>query len=337
MKKILLRLIPVFILLIIIGAFCGYRYYFRILYNDSYVNGNSAGNLYNTGLFCESNGEIFFANPADENKLYVMNSNGSNVKKLCDDVVAYINADDHYVYYVRAYGGTNSQFAFLRVNSNSLCRLRRDGRGNPAILDDAPSLYATLSGNYIYYLHYDESTGTTLYKVMLDGENKEKVNDIPYFTCSTNKQYLYYNGIKEDHNVYKFDTTADTQSLLYEGNCWMPIVENDSIIYFMDCDNNYRLAKVDLTTNEKILLTEERIDCYNVYGSYVFYQTNSTEPGFYRMRTDGSDITLIREGVHHNINVTAENVYFADYFNDTVFYTPTSSGVSLNVFIPEES
>lgn len=337
MKKILLRLIPVLLILIIIGAVCGYRYHFRIFYNDTYVNGNSAGNLYNTGLFCESNGEIFFANPADENTLYVMNSDGSNVKKLSDDVVAYINADDNYVYYVRAYGGANSQFAFLRINSNSLCRLRRDGKGKPAILDDAPSLYASLSGNYIYYLHYDDTTATTLYKVMLDGENKEKVNDIPYFTCSSNGQYLYYNGIKEDHNIYKFDTTTDTQSLLYEGNCWMPIVVDEAVAYFMDCDNNYRLAKVDLTTKEKVLLTEERIDCYNVYGNYVFYQTNSTEPALYRMHTDGSDITLIREGVHHNINVTSEYVYFADYFNDTFFYSPIAADVSVNTFVPKES
>ena len=129
MKKILSRVIPILVILLIIGGICGYKYYFRILYNDSYVNGNTAGNLYNSGLFCESNGEVFFANPADNNTLYVMDSDGSNVKKLCNETVAYINADDHYIYYVRASGGANSEFAFLRLNTNSLCRMRRDGKG----------------------------------------------------------------------------------------------------------------------------------------------------------------------------------------------------------------
>lgn len=332
--KILLRIIPILVLLIIIGAVCGYRYYFRILYNDTYVNGNSAGNLYNSGLFCESNGEIFFANPADENRLYVMDSNGNNVKKLSDDTVAFINADEHYVYYVRAANGSNNEFAFLRLNANALCRLRRDGKGNPAILDESPSLYASLSGNYIYYLHYDESSATTLYKVKLDGENREQVVDIPYFTCSTDGQFIYYNGIKSDHNIYKFNTQDDTQSLLYEGNCWMPIVVNESVAYFMDCDNDYRLAKVDLFTGEKILLTEERIDCYNVYDDYIFFQTNSTAPALYRMHTDGSECEIVRTGVHHNINVTSQYVHFNDYFDDTAFYAPIDGTGSLDIFIP---
>ncbi len=338
MKKILSRVIPILVILLIIGGICGYKYYFRILYNDSYVNGNTAGNLYNSGLFCESNGEVFFANPADNNTLYVMDSDGSNVKKLCNETVAYINADDHYIYYVRASGGANSEFAFLRLNTNSLCRMRRDGKGGSTILDDQPILYASLSGNYIYYLHYDETDATTLYKIKLDGENKKKVNDSPYFTCSTNGQYIYYNGINEDHNVYIFDTTSDTQSLLYEGNCWMPTVIDGSILYFMDCDSNYKLAKVDLTTGEKVHLSEDRIDCYNVYGDYVYFQRNSTdEPAFCRMRTDGSEYEVIRTGVYHEINVTSNYVYFKDYYTDTVFYTSTNGSSSVEAFAPKET
>lgn len=337
MKKILLRVIPILVILLIIGGICGYKYYFRILYNDSYVNGNTAGNLYNSGTFCESNGQVFFANPADKNTLYVMDSDGSNVKKLSDETIAYINADDNYVYYVRAASGANSEFAFLRINSHSLCRLRRDGKGNPAVLDENPSLYASLSGNYIFYLHYDETDATTLYKVMLDGENKQKVNESPYFTCSTNGKYIYYNGIKQDHNVYTFDTTTNTQSLLYEGNCWMPTVIDDSILYFMDCDDNYKLTKVNLFTGEKVHLAEDRIDCYNVHGDYIYFQRNSAEdPAICRMRTDGSEYEVIRTGVYHEINVTSKYVYFKDYFNDTVFYTSTSGNGSVAEFAPKE-
>ena len=69
--------------------------------NSGYVNGNSAGNLYNGGLFCESNGTVFFSNPSDNHRLYSMNPDGSDMKKLSDDTVSYIYADDHYVYYVR--------------------------------------------------------------------------------------------------------------------------------------------------------------------------------------------------------------------------------------------
>ena len=68
--------------------------------NQGYVNGNTAGNLYNGGLFCEYNGVIYFANPSDGGKLYSMDSNGNNLKKLTNDNATYINVDDNYIYYL---------------------------------------------------------------------------------------------------------------------------------------------------------------------------------------------------------------------------------------------
>ena len=51
----------------------------RDRYNDGYVNGNTAGNLYNEGYFCEKDGIVYFANPADNYCLYSMNPDG----KMC--------------------------------------------------------------------------------------------------------------------------------------------------------------------------------------------------------------------------------------------------------------
>ena len=93
--------ITIAIILILIAVFCLIHFLNRTKMNSGYVNGNSAGNLYNGGLFCESNGTVFFSNPSDNHRLYSMNPDGSDMKKLSDDTVSYINADDHYVYYVR--------------------------------------------------------------------------------------------------------------------------------------------------------------------------------------------------------------------------------------------
>lgn len=334
MKKVIGKVALILSVLLIIGGVCFYRYYFRVLYNDSYVNGNSAGNLYNNGMFCESNGSVFFANPSDEYKLYVMDADGSNVKKICEDSVAYINADEHYVYYTRASSGANTAFSFLHINTYSLCRIRRDGRGEIKILDDAPCIYASLVGNYIYYLHYDTEEATTMYKVKLDGEDQKQISTSPYFTCSTNRQYIYYNGLTNDHNVYRFDTTNDTQSLLYQGNCWMPTVVNDSVLYFIDCENNYKLARVDLATGEKVILCEDRVDCYNVSGNYIYFQRNSDDAALCRINTDGSNYTEIKSGVFNEINVTSKYVYFSDFFSDVVYRCPVSSDGPAEFFTP---
>ena len=44
--------------------------------------GNTAGNLYNSGLFCEYDGTVYFSNAADNGALYSMNVDETEVKKL---------------------------------------------------------------------------------------------------------------------------------------------------------------------------------------------------------------------------------------------------------------
>ena len=52
----------------------------------------------------EKDGIVYFANPADNYCLYSMNPDGTNIKKLEDQSVSYINVDDHYIYYCKLKG-----------------------------------------------------------------------------------------------------------------------------------------------------------------------------------------------------------------------------------------
>ena len=74
MKKTITIIIVV---LVIAAAGVGGFFYFKknqTVHNNDNAIGNTAGNLINGGLFCEYNDKIYFANPDDYNKLYVMNS-----------------------------------------------------------------------------------------------------------------------------------------------------------------------------------------------------------------------------------------------------------------------
>ena len=109
MKKFIFILIGI-LCLIGIGSISVYNYTInRNYYNEGYVNGNSAGNLYNNGLFCEYDGIIYFANPNDGNQLYQMNADGTGVKKISDDSAAFINVDENYIYYTRTGDNSESQ------------------------------------------------------------------------------------------------------------------------------------------------------------------------------------------------------------------------------------
>lgn len=322
MKNIIKALLFLFILGIIGGAI-----YFglnkKIKYNTDYVNGNTTGNLYNAGLFCESNGQIFFANPDDNLKLYSMDYTGGNLKKLCNDNAMYINADDNYVYYVRNNTNTNADYSFFSFNKNSLCRISRDG-GKVTILDNDPCIYASLVGNYIYYLHYDNQTATTLYKVGIDGKNRKKLSDKYLFTCSTSGQYFFYNS-PDNGCMYRYDTSNDTTQMVYECNCYKPIVTSDNNAYFLDASKNNALVHTNITSNNPITLSNDFIEIYNVYGSYIYYQRGGDEPALCMIKNDGTDFKVLALGEYTNINVTSYNIYFRDYYSGTMYYTSTTN------------
>ena len=328
-------IIPLAILLVIAGYAVFYFVSRKTHFNDSYVNGNTAGNLYNGGIFCEHNGMVYFSNPDDNHYLYSMDTATGEVEKLYEDIASFINADDNHVYYVRNNVAKDFQFAFLHFNTNSLCRYDLK-TGKVRILDSAPSIYASLIGNYIYYIHYDTETSSTLYRIKIDGSEKEQVDTNPYFTCSANGPYLYYNGIENDHNIYQMDTSSGVSQTICQGNYWMPSADNENI-YFLDCLNNYSLVKLGRSQSEPVQLASDRIEYYNVCGNMIFFQRNNLngDAALCCMRTDGSNYKVIREGNFTNINATSQYVYFSAVGEeDTIYQTPVSGSGEVSTFLP---
>ena len=324
------------LILLVIGSIALLNYMgSRTIYNDGYVVGNTTGNLYNGGLFCESNGQIFFSNPKDGHKLYVMDSDGSNVKKLCDDVASYINADENYVYYVRNNGSNDVSLSFLQIATNSLCRITRDEK-KVTILDDAPCLYASLVGNYVYYIHYDDKEASTLYRVRIDGSEREQISKVPYKTCAVDNGFVYFNEEEYNHNLMAMDTTSNNISTLYECVCYEPTVM-DGIAYYMDGERDYGITRVDLSYATPATVVPDRVDCYNIYEDGIFYQKNAGDAsGIYHCNLDGSNEELIMEGTFTSIHTTSNMLYFYDFNNDSICYQMPMEGGSVTPFAVDE-
>lgn len=341
MKKAL----PIIVILLIVLGIAGLVFYqyqdSKVQMNTGYVNGNTAGNLYNAGLFCENNGTVFFSNPDDNGKLYSMDADGSNLTKLCNDTAMYINADSNYVYYVRDNTATfqsstngGPSFPYFSYNNNSLCRIDRAG-GKCTILDEDPCIYASLIGNYIYYLHYDNETATTLYKIKIDGTEKTKLSDTYVFTCSTDGQYFFYNGMQYDGYIYRYDTATDSSVMIYPHNTYKPTVTADGNAYYLDVDRNNALVHVDIASDNPVTLTNDSVDLYNVYGSTIFYQNYDKDGSkLCCVQNDGSNYKVLAQGNYSNINVTSYYTYFTDFRTGNILYTSTSNPDALYAFHP---
>ena len=79
-KRIIIILV---IVALIAGLIVSYNIFFnKTSKNDSSFVGNTGGNLNNSGLFCQHNDKVYFANPYDSGSLYSMTPDENNIKKV---------------------------------------------------------------------------------------------------------------------------------------------------------------------------------------------------------------------------------------------------------------
>lgn len=316
----------VLILLFLLVIFSGH-----ISLNDENTTGNTAGNLNNGGYFCETKDRVYFANAYDNYALYSMNPDETDLKKLNDNSVSSINAGGNYLYYAMSSNSNGSGLGFVRKTSG-IYRSKLNGSG-VTCLDRCHIVTMQLCGNYLYYEKYDNTEAVSLDKIKINKKDKqtlaaERINP----NCFVNGR-IYYQGTEEDHYLHVLDTATDTTDVVWQGDIWNPIYQN-GYVYYMDVANNYRLCRYSMSDNVVEVLTNDRIDMFNVYDNYIYYQVSSKDaPALKRMLADGSSQELIREGVYQNINITSQYVYFNAFNEETpVYKTSTYGPVNVTTF-----
>ena len=319
---------------IIIALFVIFFLTSKVTMNEDYVSGNSAGNLNNGGFFCESNGRVYFANAYDNNTLYSMNADGTDIRKLNNSPVSSINAAGKYLYYAMTSGSKKSGGDGLGHMMQTSGIDRSNLKDKSAVnLDRCHIVSMQLCGNYLYYEKYDNKEGTSLDKIRIDKKEKQTVaNEIINPNCYVNGK-IYYQGTARDHYLHALDVATDKDSVIWKGNIWNPIVQ-DSYVYYMDVSENYRLCRYSLSGDVVEVLTNERIDMFNVYRDYIYYQVSSPDaPALKRMMIDGSSQETVQEGVFQNINITSSYVYFNGFDAPVpVYKTSTYGPVNVTTF-----
>lgn len=303
----------------------------RIPPNDENAAGNTPGNLNNGGYFCEADGKVYFGNAYDNYTLYCMNSDETEIEKIGDNPVSSINVGGNYLYYAMQSNENGTGLGFMRKTAG-IYRSRLSGKGT-VCLDKCYIIAMQLCGNYLYYEKYDNRAGTSLEKIRTDKKEQQTIADYIVNPACYVDGRIYYNGTQNNHYLYALDTSTDRSDVLWEGNIWNPVYHN-GYVYYMDVANNYRLCRYSLTDDVIEVLTDDRVDLFNIYDYYIFYQTSSkTEPALKRMYTDGSNAEIIREGVYQNINVTSQYVYFNSFDEPSpVYKTSTYGSVNVTTF-----
>lgn len=319
--------------LLIITAFTVAVLLQRVRLNEGYVTGNTAGNLNNNGLFCESGGVVYFSNPYDGGCLYSMTPDETNMKKLTTARTTSINADDHYLYYYMDSSKAGKGLGFVQ-RTYGIYRSKLNGK-KMTCLKRGNAITLQLCGNYLYYQFFDNKNknGTELHKIKIDKSEEARVAGYNINPASCSDGIIYFNGTKDDHYLYALNTAGDSISVIWDGDVWNPVYDN-GYFYFMNVSDNYSLCRYSPAENVVEKLTADRIDFFNISGGYIYYQKSSqSEPALKRMYTDGSSVETVAEGVYKNINITSNYVYFSGFESDAPMYrTPVNGSVNVSTF-----
>lgn len=325
MNKALKTTLAIIAAILLIGAAVLLMLSQRIVMNPHGTVGNTAGNLNNNGLFCEYDGAVYFYNSNDGGGLFVMNPDESDIRRLNTLKVRNILVGGKYLYYYQ-YGSASSDSAFgnaLSMHTFARCKLNG---GNSTALNTDLVLAGQLVDNYLYLLS-NTGNGVSFYKTKIDNSETVVLADYTINPACAENGVIYYNGTQGDHYLYALNTASDVPYEVWRGNLWNPVLEG-SYIYYMDVENNYRICRYSLSQNVIEVLTDDRADCFNVGGGYIYYQKNDqTAPQLKCMAADGSGVFVIAEGNYTNINMTSQYVYFQAFGNErTTYHSRLGSG-----------
>ena len=297
--------------------------------------GNTGGNLYHNGLFCEDEGQVFFSNPYDQNTLYVMNADETQVKKLTTVGAKFINAAGEFVYFFQENVGDGSGLGYT-IKTNGIHRMKKDGSKSDFLIKK-PLLSMNLINNNIYYEGFNQSGAVALNAIAIDKSSDFTAFEGIISPASASNGIIYYARQEDNFYLYSFDTRTNTNSIFWNHRVYNPIYHNDGYIYFMDIEDNYRIHRYNPFSGENQVLTDHRVENFNVYDNYIYYQKfSTTEPALMRMNTDGSNVEVVSYGNFANINITSNYVYYTEYgTTNPVYHQYLYGSVNPSIFRPQ--
>ena len=291
--------------------------------------GNTSGNLYNGGMFCENDGYVYFSNPYDNNSLYRMRPDESDMEKLVPTQTQSINADGKYLYFYQ--GGSSGQagLGFL-ISTTGVYRVQKDNPKNIECLDRVLGKYVYLSNNDIYYTCTDDIP--SLNRISTDGKEKEVLLESNILPASIQNSTFYYTNYEKNLNLMALDLNTKTSKKVLNEDIYMPIIEGN-FVYGIDIHDDYSLIRINLTDNTKTVLDEARTDILNITDEYVYYQTSGKTPQLKRISKSGSNMEVVADGVYNSIHATSKYIYFIEFNSNTpVYKTPTTGPVNVTTF-----
>lgn len=313
----------------------------RVPENPPDYTGNTAGNLYNRGLFAEDENYIYFANPADSFRLYRTTHELTDTVRLNKDSVEYLNPDSSstYLYYSRINyrQNTHGNTVFDLLDSG-IYRYNLKNEGLTRLFTETCGM-VLLGGNNLFYQTHGSDGNYDFYSLAVNKrEEKAQLITNDYIVPANYRNgLLYYSGVTEDLGLYSMNPETGSSSRFADVDCFRPIITGDGI-YFLSLNYEYALFYLPHNSDTATSITNDRVSSYNISsdGRTLFYQIDGGDNNrLCRYDLATKEETVLLNGDFSNLNTVSDYLFFTD-FEETTCYCYDISSDSLSLFMPTE-
>lgn len=281
--------------------------------------GNSIGNISNCGYAVGKGDYIYYVAPSEDmntTNIYRAKNGSSEFETIFSgnyDIRA-LNVKGNKLYFISiSYEDTSDEDAV----DNKIYKMSLDGSDLTVINDndfayDSYDMY--LVKNKIYYVGEDHN----VYKMDLNGENRELVIETGTGFLALNEKYIIYNKENEDGSDYTTHISSlngKDEKQLNSNRIFTPNIVKDTIYYINDKQN---IAKINVNGGEEEIIYDGSAYNMNIYKDSIYYLNYKDEANedyavcIYKVSINGGEPELVKEFSYYSS--------FMDIVNDSIYY-----------------
>ena len=231
---------------------------------------------YSSGGFAFQGEYLYYANYSDNNALYRIKKDGSDVQKITSDSVACINVIGEWVYYIA--DNDNRTIYKIKIDGNQRDQLTLDSASYLYVRDD--SIYFT-----------NQNDNNNLYGINTDG------GDAMAFGEPALVVLLHDNGIIcstfDERNLINIDKESGNVSYILKDEWFFNPQLYDDWIYYIGEGNGNPLSikkiKIDGSEREDVFIYEAKINGYVIVDNNLIMHVRDTSSTEYFARINLDD------------------------------------------------
>lgn len=250
--------------------------------------GNSNGNLNNSGIMVEAKDWLYFLNIKDEQKLYRFKNDGTSVEKFSDAKALFLNYIDPYLYYV---SGDDQQIHQVNLNDKS-----------DLVFSEHKVSRLLVTNDLMYYIKDDK-----LFSMDLKAKNEKQLSDQRVMSFNVENKDIYI--VNDQQELFKL---GETKTKISDKSIRVFNVLGNSIYYIDESDQH--LYRMNSSGEESKVLTEKPVTMLNVSEDWIYYSdSDNGVSNLMKMKLDGSSSEVINQSTAILLCVSENWMHYLDF------------------------